>query len=942
MRGTQRVLVATTLVACLAVATGCGRHDPYDVTTQRRAVEVPQWKVAQPTPAPGSVHLAGMAWDKVGDALLFHGGVTSGGGLSNMTWAWDGTKWSLKCPTASCTSSPGLQGAAMAQALSSNVSAILVQGCNGTTCNTAAEYPGDAYGWNGTSWITIAPPAWTHVREAAMAYDPATQQTVLSGGRQADGTVIGDIWVFKNGTWMSSCIGATCPAGLMRYGHAMAYDRVQGGFLIYGGFDLSNSLLGDTWKLVWDAGNTKYTWSQISGATQPGLRAYAVMASPSNNSTQTTILHGGLHGAAAETYEWNAATGTWTAWSVTTPSPEGRSRAVGGWDNTRNQFNLVGGVATYDSMGLADHWKTDSTHVWTQVTIGPRYGHGMASLGSGGGVYVFGGADPEPRNDLWKWDGTIWTRQAAAGPPAARAYAGVAFDETKRQLVVMGGEDPLAGTDYGDAWAWTGANWTSLCSPCAFGQLAYPAATYDKARNALLLFGGAVSAGQSRKTWKGTWTGSNYTWTDACTGACLTNGPAARMGAAMAYDTSRNVAVMFGGCSGTCSAASDIFSDTWEWNGTSWTQVSVTGPGARAFQAMAYDSRRGRVVMYGGEDAYSASDTVPEEFDGTTWTRQDGTGHPTDYRWQLAMAFDQAHGFTVIYGGTWPSPGTYSDTVTYATYGGACGPNGTCDADYPCVTGVCCSGPCPGACAACSLAAGAPVDGTCGFASVGSAGNPACANNFVCSGQSANCPASCSDDSVCASGYYCAPDATCRQQKAAGSVCDPSTDCVGTNCHACASGYCVDNVCCQTACNGTCEHCKATTGLCEPVTAGTDPDNECPDGTDPECGKNTCNGTGQCVQPGNAQSCHCGTGSGVCNGSGTCDCAQHDGGPHDGPVGDGAVSDASGQQDGAGQDGGGKKGTTSFLGCSAAPTAGASALPLFLIGLAAALRRRRD
>ena len=48
----------------------------------------------------------------------------------------------------------------------------------------------------------------------------------------------------------------------------------------------------------------------------------------------------------------------------------------------------------------------------------------------------------------------------------------------------------------------------------------------------------------------------------------------------------------------------------------------------------------------------------------------------------------------------------------------------------------------------------------------------------------------------------------------------------------CASGYCVDGVCCETACAAACSACSnaktgAGDGLCRPVTAGTDPDNEC-------------------------------------------------------------------------------------------------------------------
>jgi hypothetical protein len=45
----------------------------------------------------------------------------------------------------------------------------------------------------------------------------------------------------------------------------------------------------------------------------------------------------------------------------------------------------------------------------------------------------------------------------------------------------------------------------------------------------------------------------------------------------------------------------------------------------------------------------------------------------------------------------------------------------------------------------------------------------------------------------------------------------------------CASQFCVDGVCCDTACTGTCEACNlpGTAGTCSPIPANTDPDQEC-------------------------------------------------------------------------------------------------------------------
>ncbi|HRI65732.1 MAG TPA: DUF1566 domain-containing protein, partial [Polyangium sp.] len=48
----------------------------------------------------------------------------------------------------------------------------------------------------------------------------------------------------------------------------------------------------------------------------------------------------------------------------------------------------------------------------------------------------------------------------------------------------------------------------------------------------------------------------------------------------------------------------------------------------------------------------------------------------------------------------------------------------------------------------------------------------------------------------------------------------------------CFSEFCVDGVCCNTACAGTCEACSGLTnnGVCTPMAKGTDPDGECTKG----------------------------------------------------------------------------------------------------------------
>jgi hypothetical protein len=67
----------------------------------------------------------------------------------------------------------------------------------------------------------------------------------------------------------------------------------------------------------------------------------------------------------------------------------------------------------------------------------------------------------------------------------------------------------------------------------------------------------------------------------------------------------------------------------------------------------------------------------------------------------------------------------------------------------------------------------------------------------------------------------------------------------------CKSGFCVDGVCCNSACNGVCSSCLArdngqpADGTCAAVTAGTDPANECAAGA-ATCGLDGFCGGGKC------------------------------------------------------------------------------------------------
>jgi hypothetical protein len=68
----------------------------------------------------------------------------------------------------------------------------------------------------------------------------------------------------------------------------------------------------------------------------------------------------------------------------------------------------------------------------------------------------------------------------------------------------------------------------------------------------------------------------------------------------MAYDSDRSRTILFGGANET-----SLMNDTWEWDGTEWTQVADIGPSLRAYPSMVYESSKKAILLFGGADLTS-------------------------------------------------------------------------------------------------------------------------------------------------------------------------------------------------------------------------------------------------------------------------------------------------------------------------------------------------
>ena len=116
---------------------------------------------------------------------------------------------------------------------------------------------------------------------------------------------------------------------------------------------------------------------------------------------------------------------------------------------------------------------------------------------------------------------------------------------------------------------------------------------------------------------------------DGCSSNCRLETPAwvphqtflPRRLPAIAYDSRRARIAVYGGYVGRTNFNGDQF----EWDGHRWSSIAIgVSPGVRLDSAMAYDEQRGVTVLFGGSDGADRNDTW--EWDGATWKVVTPTG----------------------------------------------------------------------------------------------------------------------------------------------------------------------------------------------------------------------------------------------------------------------------------------------------------------------------
>jgi cysteine-rich repeat protein len=469
----------------------------------------------------------------------------------------------------------------------------------------------ETYEFNGTRWRK-----WRGVRgppilvSPRMTYDVKRKRVVLIGHVGAN-DVLNETWEFDGVSWIT--LNATLPR---RDGESMTYDSVRQRCLMFGGFDQQDIASNELWQY------TGQQWHKVDSsiAPVPSPRGYAAIAfDPIRDKLS---LFGGRTDAGDtldDTWEYDG-----TSWQLLTlpVAPSARQQHSMYFDSIANKTVLFAGRGAAGN--LDDSWQFDGGF-WSEITVinkpKERSSHAMVFDDASGGGLLFGGLGPgmgELGEQIWEfriastsvWKSTLFTN--TTNEFLSKTSHSYSFDPVRGSLVVFGGRVVNGGgaLERNDTWEYNDDGWSQLPATNPpqkqFGQVM----AYDSRRRVTVMFG------RNGETWEL----SNAVWIKRAV-----SGPPARIRAAMIYDVARGKILLVGGISTV--APFPLFADTWEFDGTTWTQrdsiIIANGQGL-VEHSLVYDWRNQKTVLIGGftDDTNANANPQVFDFDGAAWQKR--------------------------------------------------------------------------------------------------------------------------------------------------------------------------------------------------------------------------------------------------------------------------------------------------------------------------------
>jgi hypothetical protein len=275
--------------------------------------------------------------------------------------------------------------------------------------------------------------------------------------------------------------------------------------------------------------------------------------------------------------------------------------------------------------------------------------------------------------DTWEWTGNRWLQVFPPHNPPARSGESMVFDSARNRVVIFGGR--LAKTNLNDTWSFDGTDWTPINTANAPPVREIAGAAYDSVRDRIVLFGGThqIYSADGRTLTEtplhDTWEFDGTNWTQI-----LTDGPAV-IKAILEYDPVRKQTIMLG-----INTSSVTVMYAWDPAAATWKQLTPSVlPTCANEGAMTWQSSNNTILYTGGVCTTSAAIEETYEWDGTNWTKIDLTSFAGTYIGS-ALTFDPDRENAVLFGGAPLTTGVpLTGTFIYANAAWS----GVGDIDYP-------------------------------------------------------------------------------------------------------------------------------------------------------------------------------------------------------------------------------------------------------------------
>jgi KaiC/GvpD/RAD55 family RecA-like ATPase len=247
--------------------------------------------------------------------------------------------------------------------------------------------------------------------------------------------------------------------------------------------------------------------------------------------------------------------------------------------------------------------------------------------------------------------------------PRGRQSFAWAYHPGKRVIFLHGGHMGISGNSETFLFEPVMKVWTRIVVPNSPQRMHHRLA-YEPQTNSIILFGGcsftSCTSGQMRNdTWRFTF--DPPTWTEIFPA----ESPSKRHRFGMTYDSTNRRILLFGGCVlQSCTAVTGMASDTWEFDGSDWNNLTPSNPPSpRSDFGLAHRSADGLTYLFGGQLAAGADNELWSfDYPNNKWSKRAPGGAVPSPRTGSDLAYDELDDKFYLYGGYNGAGGYFSDT----------------------------------------------------------------------------------------------------------------------------------------------------------------------------------------------------------------------------------------------------------------------------------------